>query len=188
MLNSHAFEKSQKEPIAPVCEWHRWGEAVRGCSLLGAFPEKSPLEDQCCSPQAMECCSSCGLLILFPLLLAAQTSVPASKRDCQLQREGKNKHCVCSGSALSVFFALLKHAQPLKECSPKARGFLAAGISFRFIYSKPPWKWQHSGRSSRAFSAVLSTWFIVALWQSNAERIENKGEALPGLFKLAMMF
>lgn len=66
IFTSHAFEKSQNEQTAPMV----WVTRVRGGSegLLppGAFPEESPFPDLCCSPQVMECCSSCGVLILLP--------------------------------------------------------------------------------------------------------------------------
>lgn len=171
------------------CEWQRWCEAVRGCSLLGAFPEELPLQDQCCSPQEMQSCSSCGLLILFP-------SSWQHKPLYLLQREIAN----CTGKEkINIVYALGQLCQCSLLCwrmlslwgsaAPRPTVCnLAAGIFFRFICSKPPWKWQHPGHSSQASSTVLSTWFIVALWQSNTERIENKGGALPGLFKLAMMF
>lgn len=101
---------------------------MRGCSLLGAFPKELLFQDLLLTPgdgMLQQLCSFNSFRLFLTAQTSvpaskAQTSVPASKRDCQLQKEGKNKHGVYSGSALSVFSALLKHAQPLEERSPKA--------------------------------------------------------------------
>lgn len=127
----------------------------------------------------------------FSLLLTALTPVSASKRDCQLEREGRNQRSIvdalgqrCQGSLLSWHVLGLRRSAARRPtiCNP------AAGISFRFISWKPLRKWQHPGCSSHAFVGALSTWFVVAFWLSNAETMENRRRALPGLFKLAMMF
>ena len=127
----------------------------------------------------------------FSLLLAALSPVPTSKRDCQLQREGKNKRNVVYALGQRCHYSLLCWNMLSLWRSAARRPTicnLAAGISVRFLCWKPPWKWQHPGYTSHAFTGVLSTCFLVALWQSNAERTENKGRALPRLFKLEMMF
>lgn len=110
-------------------EWHRWGEAGSGCSLLGAFPKELPFPDPCCSPQVMECCSSCGVLIFLP-------SCWQHKPLNLLKREIAS----CKGKEkINMVYALgqlcqcsVLCAQPLQEHSPKAHSLynLTAGFPF----------------------------------------------------------
>lgn len=143
-----------------------------GCSLLRAFPQDLPLRDQCHVLQAVGCCSQLWSFNPVPLLLTALPHVPTSKRDCQLRREGKTKrNIVCAlGQRCQYSLWCWDMVSPWRSAARRPPVCnLAAGIYFQFICWKPPQKWQHPGDSSRAFMGVLSAWFVVALWSSDAE-------------------
>lgn len=153
-------------------EWHRWGEAGSGCSLLGAFPKELPFPDPCCSPQVMECCSSCGVLILLP-------SCWQHKPLYLLQREIAS----CKGKEkINMVYALGQ----LCQCSVLCRSTaprptvcnLAAGFPFNSSIQNPLGTAKVLAFQS-GFSRVLLTWFTVALWHSDGWRKDGgQGESL----------
>lgn len=128
------------------CERHRWGD--EGLLPPGSLPWGPAIRGPVPFSAGYGMLQQLWSFNPFSLLLTALIPVPASKRDCQLLREGKNKRNIEYALGQRCQYSLLRWNM-LSLCRSAARRpticNLAAGISFWFIYWKPPRKWQHPG-------------------------------------------